>query len=319
MVDNPQVLADDVHKRFDGHVALQGFDLEVRSGTVCGLLGPNGAGKTTAVRILSTLTRPDRGRAEVAGFDVAREPAAVRRNLGLVGQHAAVDEILGGRENLVMFGRLHHLGSGEAGRRADELLERFGLTDAADRPVDGYSGGMRRRLDLAIGLITAPPVVFLDEPTAGLDPRGRSEVRGAVRSLAASGATILLTTQYLEEADELADRIAVLDHGRVIAEGTPAELKARLGGERLEIVLHRPDQLDLASDIVAAAAGAPAEVDRDALRVSAPTSDRVGALTEVVSGLARARLVAADITVRQPTLDEVFLDLTAEREHELAP
>jgi ABC-2 type transport system ATP-binding protein len=317
-VDTPVVLAEDVHKRFGGQHALSGFELEVGRGSVCGLLGPNGAGKTTAVRILSTLTRPDRGRAEVAGFDVAREPAAVRRKLGLVGQNAAVDEVLGGRENLVMFGRLHHLGSGEARRRADELLERFGLADAADRPVDGYSGGMRRRLDLAAGLITAPPVLFLDEPTTGLDPRGRSEVWEGVRSLVAGGATILLTTQFLDEADELADRIAVLDHGRVIAEGTPAALKARLGGERVEVVLHRPTQLDDASAVLAAAAGVPAEVDRDALRVSVASSDRVGALTKVVSGLARAGLVAADITVRQPTLDEVFLDLTAEREPDAA-
>jgi ABC-2 type transport system ATP-binding protein len=310
------IIAEDVRKRFGGQDALSGFGLHVPVGRVCGLLGPNGAGKTTAVRILSTLLRADRGRVEVAGFDAMREPAQVRRNIGLVGQHAAVDEVLSGRENLVMFGRLHHLTVRAARTRADELLERFDLEDTGERPVDGYSGGMRRRLDLAAGLIVAPPVLFLDEPTAGLDPRGRSEMWQAIRSLVGSGVTVLLTTQYLEEADELADQITVIDHGRVIAEGTPRELKRRLGGDRVEVVVHRHDDLALAGEALTAAAGAPADVDRDALRVSAPSSDRVHTLTAVAAALSAAQITAADIAVREPTLDEVFLDLTSNRDRE---
>jgi ABC-2 type transport system ATP-binding protein len=232
------IVAEGLRKRYGGTVALDGLDLEVPAGVVCGLLGPNGAGKTTAVQVLTTLRVADGGRAQVAGFDVARQPAQVRRNVGLVAQSAAVDEILSGRQNLTMFGRLLRLGTAGARRRADELLERFGLADAGSRPVKDYSGGMRRRLDLAASLILSPPVLFLDEPTTGLDPRGRGEVWAAVRGLVDGGTTVLLTTQYLEEADQLAHAIAVIDHGRVIAEGSPDELKARLGGDRIDVVVH---------------------------------------------------------------------------------
>ncbi|MFC4590174.1 ATP-binding cassette domain-containing protein [Sphaerisporangium corydalis] len=304
------IIAEGLRKRYGGTEALAGFDLAVPEGTVCGLLGPNGAGKTTAVRVLTTLLRPDAGRAEVAGLDVVRQPARARYRIGLVGQHAALDEVLSGRQNLVMFGRLHHLGLARARVRADELLERFGLADAGDRPVERYSGGMRRRLDLAAGLILAPPVLFLDEPTTGLDPRGRNEVWEAVGSLVASGTTVLLTTQYLEEADRLAARICVVDAGRVIAEGTPGELKAAIGGDRIDIVLREAARLPAAAEILARAAGTEADRDPDTRRVSARVSDRVAALTEVVRALDEAGIAAEDIALRRPTLDEVFLRLT---------
>jgi ABC-2 type transport system ATP-binding protein len=291
-------------------VALDGFDLAVAAGTVCGLLGPNGAGKTTAVRILSTLLRFDGGRAEVAGFDVARQPAQVRRRIGLVGQHAAVDEVLSGRQNLVMFGRLYHLGRRAARARADELLDRFRLADTGGRPVKQYSGGMRRRLDLAASLVLAPPVLLLDEPTAGLDPRGRNEVWDAVRALVAGGTTVLLTTQYLEEADQLASRIAVIDAGRVIADGTPEQLKSKIGGDRIDVVLRDGADLPRAAELVGRLAGAPADVDGDTRRVSAQVQDRVAALTAVTGALDDAGLRAEDIALRRPTLDEVFLTLT---------
>ncbi|MCE6997976.1 ATP-binding cassette domain-containing protein [Saccharothrix sp. S26] len=232
--------AVDVRKRYRGKVALDGFDLTVEAGTVCGLLGPNGAGKTTAVRILTTLLRPDGGRVRVAGRDVLADPRAVRYRIGLVGQDTSVDEVLSGRQNLVLFGKLCHLPTAAARRRADELLERFELTGAADRSVAGYSGGMRRRLDLATSLILSPPVLFLDEPTTGLDPRTRIDVWACVKSLVGDGTTVLLTTQYLEEADQLADRIAVIDAGRVVAEGTPDELKAKVGPDRVETVTRKP-------------------------------------------------------------------------------
>ncbi|CCH29656.1 ATP-binding cassette domain-containing protein [Actinosynnema sp. NPDC047251] len=236
----PAIEAVEVRKSYRGVPALDGFDLTVAPGSVCGLLGPNGAGKTTAVRILATLLRPDSGRVRVAGCDALADPRAVRYRIGLVGQNASVDEVLTGRQNLVLFGRLHHLPGAGARRRADELLERFELTGAADRPVAGYSGGMRRRLDLAAGLVLSPPVLFLDEPTTGLDPRARLDVWTSVRSLVGSGTTVLLTTQYLEEADQLADRIAVIDAGRVVAEGTPDELKARVGPDRVETITRKP-------------------------------------------------------------------------------
>ena len=232
--------ADGLHKRYGDQQALDGFDLAVPQGTVCGLLGPNGAGKTTAVKSLTTLVRFDAGTARVAGFDVARDATEVRRRIGLVGQEAAVDEILSGRQNLVMFGQLLHLAPLAARRRADELLERFGLADTGRKPVEQFSGGMRRRLDLAVSLILAPPVLFLDEPTTGLDPRGRTEVWEAVRALVADGTTVLLTTQYLEEADQLADQLCIVDHGRVVARGTPDELKSALGGDVVETVVRRP-------------------------------------------------------------------------------
>jgi ABC-2 type transport system ATP-binding protein len=304
------VLAEGLRKRYGRTTALDGFDLAVPPGTVLGLLGPNGAGKTTAVRVLTTLLLPDGGRAEVAGFDVVRQAAQVRYHVGLVGQHAAVDEILGGRQNLVMFGRLYHLPPAAARRRADELLERFGLADAADKPARLYSGGMRRRLDLASSLIVAPPVLFLDEPTTGLDPRGRNEVWQAIRALAAAGTTVLLTTQYLDEADRLAGRIAVIDRGRVIADGAPEELKSTVGGDQIDVVVRGDHDLAAAGAVVGRVTGAEPEIDQDTRRVSAPVRDRVTALTEVVRALHDAGIGAEDIALRRPTLDEVFLRLT---------
>jgi ABC-2 type transport system ATP-binding protein len=307
------VFAEGLSKQYGETRALDGFDLTVPEGTVCGLLGPNGAGKTTAVRILSTLLRPDGGRAEVAGLDVVRRAEEVRYKVGLAGQHAAVDEILTGRQNLVMFGRLYHLGAREALRRADELLEQFGLTEAAGKQAKHYSGGMRRRLDLAASFILSPQVLFLDEPTTGLDPRGRNEVWEAVRSLVAGGATVLLTTQYLDEADQLANRIVVIDAGRAIAEGTPTELKSRIGGDRIDVVVRSVGELPLAAEIVGRVSGVEPGIDEDARRISAPVGDRVAALTEVVRALDGAGLGAEDIALRRPTLDEVFLRLTGHR------
>jgi ABC-2 type transport system ATP-binding protein len=304
------VQVEGLRKRYGDKAALDGFDLEVRAGTVHGLLGPNGAGKTTAVRVLATLLRADGGRALVAGYDVARRPALVRERIGLVGQHAAVDEVLGGRENLVMFGRLFHLGKREAGRRADHLLERFGLADAGDKAVKRYSGGMRRRLDLAASLILRPAVLFLDEPTTGLDPRGRNEVWAAVRALVSDGTTVLLTTQYLDEADQLASRISVLDHGRVVAGGTPDELKSRIGGDRLDVVVRAEADLAAAAAVLKEITHAEPEVDPDGRRVSSPVRDRVAALTEAVRVLDARGVAVEDIALRRPTLDEVFLKMT---------
>ncbi len=304
------VVAEGLCKRYGEVRALDGFDLEVSRGTVCGLLGPNGAGKTTAVRILSTLLRPDGGRAEVDGFDVVHQAEQVRYSIGLAGQQAAVDEVLTGRQNLTMFGRLYHLGRSEARKRADELLERFGLTGAADEQAKGYSGGMRRRLDLAASFILDPQVLFLDEPTTGLDPRGRNEVWESVQSLVAGGTTVLLTTHYLDEADQLADRIVVIDTGRAIAEGTPEELKSRIGGDRIDVVLHRSHDLPLAAELIGRTAGTQAEIDRDNRRVSAPVRERVSALAGAARALDEAGLAAEDIGLRRPTLDEVFLQLT---------
>jgi ABC-2 type transport system ATP-binding protein len=307
------VRAEGLRKRYGDTWALDGLDLAVPAGTVRGLLGPNGAGKTTAVRILATLARFDAGRAEVAGFDVAREAARVRHRIGLAGQQAAVDDELSGRQNLVTFGRLHHLGRRGARRRAAELLDRFDLTGAADRPAKQYSGGMRRRLDLAASLIVTPEVLFLDEPTTGLDPRGRAEVWEAVRSLAAIGTTVLLTTQYLDEADQLADEVTVIDAGRVIAGGTPDELKSRIGGDRIEVVLREAGQLGTAAAVLARIVGVEPAVDPVTRRLAAPVRDRVAALTAVVRGLDAAGVTADDIGVRRPTLDDVFLRLTGRR------
>ncbi|GAA0619147.1 daunorubicin resistance protein DrrA family ABC transporter ATP-binding protein [Kutzneria viridogrisea] len=304
------VVAEGLRKQYGDKMALDGFDLTVAEGTVCGLLGPNGAGKTTAVRILATLLRPDGGRARVAGLDLGTDAAAVRARIGLVGQQTAVDEVLSGWQNLVMFGRLHHLGAARARARAAELLDRFGLAEAGRKPVKQYSGGMRRRLDLAAGMILAPAVLYLDEPTTGLDPRARNEVWSAVRALVAEGTTVLLTTQYLDEADQLAGQISVIDHGRVIAEGTPEQLKSRIGGDQLELVLHEESDLPAAAEVVRRVSGAAAEVDRDGRRVSAPVRDRVAALTEVVRALAERGVPVQDIALRRPTLDEVFLELT---------
>jgi ABC-2 type transport system ATP-binding protein len=304
------VIAEGLVKRFGKTTALDGFDMTVGRGSVVGLLGPNGAGKTTAVRILATLLRPDGGRAEVAGFDVVRDAGRVRQRIGLVGQTPAVDEVISGRQNLVMFGRLFHLGVRRAEQRADELLETFTLADTGRKPVKQYSGGMRRRLDLAASLILAPEVLFLDEPTTGLDPRGRSEVWSAIRQLVAGGTTVVLTTQYLDEADQLANRICVIDRGRVIAEGSPDDLKSRLGGDRVAVVVHRTDDLPAATAIVADAASGTPEVDTDLRRISAPVANRVQAMSAIFAGLAAAGIEAEDLAVRRPTLDEVFMDLT---------
>ncbi|MFI6486665.1 ATP-binding cassette domain-containing protein [Streptomyces sp. NPDC050564] len=305
------ITVEGARKKYGGKQALDGLDLLVGRGTVHGVLGPNGAGKTTLVRILSTLLRPDEGRVEVAGYDVVREAGRVRLRIGLLGQHAALDEELGGRQNLEMFGRLHHLGARHARVRADELLERFGLADTGRKAVNRYSGGMRRRLDLAASLVTDPDVLFLDEPTTGLDPRGRAEVWASVRSLVGGGTTVLLTTQYLEEADQLADRICVVDHGRVIADGTADELKARTGGDRIDVVLRDASQLGAAVALLPF----PAEgvsVDTDRRLLSAPVTDRMTALAGAVRALEEAGIEAEDIALRRPTLDEVFLHLTGD-------
>ncbi|WP_428953216.1 ATP-binding cassette domain-containing protein [Streptomyces sp. cg35] len=300
------IVTEGVRKRYGDKAALDGLDLTVGRGTVHGVLGPNGAGKTTAVRIMTTLLRWDEGRVEVAGHDVRRSPDAVRRRIGLLGQHAALDEELSGRQNLEMFGRLHHLGARRAGARADELLARFGLEDTGRKAVTAYSGGMRRRLDLAASLITEPEVLFLDEPTTGLDPRGRAEVWDAVRSLVGGGTTVLLTTQYLEEADQLADRISVVDRGRVVAAGTPDDLKARLGGDRIDVVVRDAGHLPLVAGLLPP--GATADADRRL--VSAPVTDRMAALADVVQALRAAGIDVEDVALRRPTLDEVFLHLT---------
>jgi ABC-2 type transport system ATP-binding protein len=300
-------------KRYQEVVALDGFDLEVGSGSVHGLLGPNGAGKTTAVRVLTTLVRPDGGTARVAGHDVAADPQAVRRRIGLAGQYAAVDEVLTGRQNLVLFGRLFHLGARGAGRRADELLEQFQLADAADKAAKAYSGGMRRRLDLAASMILAPHILFLDEPTTGLDPRGRNEVWEAIRDLVRGGTTVLLTTQYLDEADQLADRISVIDRGRTIVTGTPSDLKNTVGADQIEV--QAAPSTDLAR--VAAAfddvATSPPEISQELMRVVAPVGDRVAALTTLAGRLHADGVVVEDISLRRPTLDDVFLQLTGHR------
>jgi ABC-2 type transport system ATP-binding protein len=299
-----------LRKRYGRTEALRGLDLAVPVGTVCGLLGPNGAGKTTAVKVLTTLVRPDGGQARVAGVDVVRHPDQVRRRIGLAGQHAAVDEKITGRENLRLFGRLHHLGERRARAVADELLERFGLGPAAGRLVATYSGGMRRRLDLAASLLVTPDVLFLDEPTTGLDPRSRGEVWDAVRELVRTGTTVLLTTQYLEEADRLADRIAVVDAGRVIASGTPPELKSQVGGDRLEVVVTDPAALPAAAAALTAVTGVPAAVEPELRRVSGPAGRGSAALTDAVLALQAGGIGTDDVTLRRPTLDDVFLRLT---------
>ena len=288
--------------------ALEGVDLEVQEGTILGLLGPNGAGKTTTVRILATLLHADEGRATVAGIDVARDPQAVRKVIGLSGQYAAVDENLTGRENLWMFGRLYRLSSGEARRRADELLGQFGLEDAADRVAKTYSGGMRRRLDLAGALVGRPQLLFLDEPTTGLDPRGRLGMWDVIRNEVREGTTLLLTTQYLDEADELADDIVVVDHGRIIARGTSDQLKAQVGGERIEVVVRNPD--DLRRAVATLAPDGDGTCDRHSRRVTVAARGGAQELVEVVQRLGAARIEVDDVGLRRPTLDDVFLTLT---------
>jgi ABC transporter DrrB family efflux protein len=308
---SPAIRINDVVKRFGATVALAGVDLEIPEGSVFGLLGPNGAGKTTLVRILATLLTPDSGRVEILGHDVVREPAAVRELLGLTGQYAAVDEVLTGQENLEMFGRLFGLPRDEARRRASELLQRFDLTDAAGRPARTYSGGMRRRLDLASSLVSQPRILFLDEPTTGLDPRSRNEIWAIVRELRRAGTTLLLTTQYLEEADELADRIAVIDHGKVIAEGTGSELKERIGGQILEVELSSAAQRDHAQAVLARVGCWDPEPDErpDRLTLPAPR-DGLEMIEEAAAELRRAGIGVTDLALRSPTLDDVFLQLT---------
>jgi ABC-2 type transport system ATP-binding protein len=309
----PAIMCEGLGKRFGKTPALDGLDLAVPQGAVHGLLGPNGAGKTTAVRILATLLRPDSGRAEVAGFDVADQAAQVRARIGLAGQNAAVDEILSGRQNLVMFGRLYHLPAAVARRRADELLDRFGLAEAGGKPAGQYSGGMRRRLDLAASFIVAPCVLFLDEPTTGLDPHGRNEVWQVIRALAASGTTVLLTTQYLEEADRLADAISVIAAGRVVATGSPDELKSLAGGDRIDVVLRETSELTRAATLLHARLGGDVSVDQDSRVLSVPVTDRLAALTETLRSLPEEGITVEDVAVRRPTLDEAFLQLTGSR------
>jgi ABC-2 type transport system ATP-binding protein len=297
-----------LHKRFGATVALDGVDLEVPAGAILGVLGPNGAGKTTAVRILTTLSLPDGGSARVAGHDVVSEAAAVQRSIGVTAQDATLDEVLTGRENLVMVGRLSGLRRAQARARASELLDRFDLADAAERILKTYSGGMRRRLDLAAGLVTRPPVLFLDEPTTGLDPTSRARMWGVIRELVADGVTLLLTTQYLDEADELADRIVVIDHGRVIAGGTAAELKAQTGGARLEVTLS--EARTAASEALEPFVAGPVHVSHDGRRLRAPVRSAAGLATTVVRALDEAGITVDDVEVHQPSLDDVFFALT---------
>lgn len=293
--------------------ALDGVDLEVPQGTVLGLLGPNGAGKTTTVRVLSTLLGADSGEATVAGFDIRHQPAEVRSSIGLSGQYSAVDEYLTGRENLAMIGRLYHLSKRSARARADELLEMFDLTDAADRNVKGYSGGMRRRLDLAGALVAKPPVLFLDEPTTGLDPRSRLGLWDLIASLVKDGVTLLLTTQYLEEADKLADRIAVIDQGRVIARGTSNELKAGIGGEHLDLAVETAEDYRLAQEVLTRVGVETPETDDRARSVSVKIAGGAQTLVAAVKELDDAGVHILDVGLRRPTLDDVFLSLTGER------
>ncbi|GAA3070875.1 MULTISPECIES: ATP-binding cassette domain-containing protein [Actinomycetes] len=298
-------------KRYKDKVALDGVDLAVPRGTVHGLLGPNGAGKTTTVRVLATLTDPDGGEARVAGHDVVAQPREVRRSIGLTGQQTAVDDLMTARQNLTMFGRLFRLSKADARRRADELLEIFGLTEAAGRSPKKFSGGMRRRLDLAASMILAPQVMFLDEPTTGLDPAGRREVWEAVRNLTSQGTTVLLTTHYLDEADKLCDRISLIDHGRNIIEDTPAGLKRRIGDERLDVVAVDPADLAGLAELVRQATGAGPALDEDAATLSVPVPDGVAALTTVAVEIRAQGIEVADIGLRRPTLDEAFLHLTS--------
>ncbi|GAA4795603.1 ATP-binding cassette domain-containing protein [Streptomyces sp. C10-9-1] len=302
--------AEGLVKTFGDVRALDGVDLDVPEGTVLGLLGPNGAGKTTTVRVLTTLIRPDSGSARVAGIDVLKHPNEVRRSIGLSGQFAAVDEYLTGRENLQMVGQLYQMSRRDAKARAVELLERFHLADAADRPAKTYSGGMRRRLDLAAALVVSPPVMFMDEPTTGLDPRNRQQLWDVIQELVGAGTTLLLTTQYLEEADHLADDICVVDHGRVIARGTSDELKARTGGERVEVVVHRPDEIEPAREVLAGRGKGEVAVVRHTRKLTVPVTGGAKLLAEVIRDLDARGVEIDDIGLRRPTLDDVFISLT---------
>jgi ABC-2 type transport system ATP-binding protein len=309
--------AEGLVKRFGSTVALNSLDLQVQEGTVFAMLGPNGAGKTTAVRVFTTLLKPDAGRAWVAGLDVVRDADRLKANIGLAGQDAAIDEYLTGRENLEMIGRLYHLSVPDSHSRATELLDQFDLRDAGDRVARTYSGGMRRRLDLAASLIVLPPVLFLDEPTTGLDPRSRRQMWDVISSLADTGATVLLTTQYLEEADELAHRIAVVDAGKVIAEGTSDELKSMVGGDRIEIAVARDADFDRAAAVLGAHVSGDATRDRAQRRLSGPSRDGTRELAGLVRDLDTASVELVDLQLRRPSLDDVFLALTGRQAEEV--
>ncbi|HEX6256154.1 MAG TPA: ATP-binding cassette domain-containing protein [Euzebyales bacterium] len=309
MAHTPAVVVENLSKAFGRTRALVGIDLAIREGTVLGLLGPNGAGKTTAVRVLSTLLRPDDGRATVFGVDVVEQPALVRSLIGLAGQYAAVDELLTGRENLRMVGRLYHLREADVKARGDELLERFDLVDAADRPVKTYSGGMRRRLDLAASLVNRPRLLYLDEPTTGLDPRSRVDLWQMIKALVDDGTTLLLTTQYLEEADRLADEIAVIDRGRVIAEGTADELKSSVGGQVVEVKVTRPDDVARVVDLMSRVGESEASRTGD-LTITVPATNGVATVADAAGALRNEQVDVTDLALRRPTLDDVFLDIT---------
>ena len=304
------IVAEGLVKKYGDVVALDGLDLHVPEGTVYGLLGPNGAGKTTAVRILTTLLKPDAGTATVDGFNVVKQPNAVRRVIGLTGQYAAVDEYLTGRENLRMFGDLFHLAPAYVKERSQELLERFDLADAADRSLRTYSGGMRRRLDLAASLIAKPRILFLDEPTTGLDPRSRIGLWEVIKDLVADGTTVLVTTQYLDEADQLAEEIVVIDHGRVIAQGTSDALKDQVGGDRLEVVVHTGQSVDAAAAALRSLASGEVLADAEDHKVVAPVAGGSAVLVDAIRALDSAGVGVDDIALRRPTLDDVFLTLT---------
>ncbi|MGP4003228.1 ATP-binding cassette domain-containing protein [Streptomyces sp. 8N706] len=304
------IYAEGLVKTFGDVRALDGVDLDVPEGTVLGLLGPNGAGKTTTVRVLTTLLQPDSGKAVVAGIDVLKHPNEVRRSIGLSGQFAAVDEYLTGRENLQMVGQLYQMSARDAKVRAGELLERFNLAEAGDRPAKTYSGGMRRRLDLAAALVVSPPVMFMDEPTTGLDPRNRQGLWEVIQELVAAGTTLLLTTQYLEEADHLAHDICVVDHGRVIARGTSDQLKARTGGERVEVVVHDRDHLTTATEILRGFGKGETTVEDHTRRITVPVAGGAKLLAEVIRELDARGIEIDDIGLRRPTLDDVFISLT---------
>jgi ABC-2 type transport system ATP-binding protein len=307
----PMIEAVGLRKRFGSTQALDGLDLEVGAGQILGVLGPNGAGKTTAVRVLTTLSRPDQGHARVAGHDVVAEADAVRRSIGVTAQGATVDEALSGRQNLVMIGRLGGLPRRAAHVRAVELLDQFELTDAADRPLKGYSGGMRRRLDLAAGLVTHPPLLFLDEPTTGLDPTSRARMWDVIRALVTDGATLLLTTQYLEEADQLADEIVVIDHGRAIARGTATQLKAQIGGATIHLTLSEPAG-ETALGALAPLVAGEIKLGSDGHDLAAPVAPRPGLATTVVRALDQAGIAVDEVELRRPSLDDVFFALTAD-------